>query len=397
MKVDVDTGSTEAEAGTKAAAGPGHVVRRVVVVERLLTHYRVDFYQRLRAQLAVRGIELRLLIGHGTQTENQKQDSGTLPWAVPLRTHYLFGNRLCWQPFGRHIQDADLVIVLHENKLLYNLWLLFVRRPRRLAFWGHGCNLQSVHPEGLRERFKRWTITRVDWWFAYTTLTSRLLEQAGFPAQAVTVVDNAVDTVELAGWCREATPTVIERFRLRAGLLPGPTGIFLGSLYHEKRLDFLLAAARLIRSRIPAFQLLVVGAGPQQAMLQAAASQTPWLHLAGVLQGRDKAVALRAADVLLNPGLVGLGILDAFASGTPLFTTDCGLHSPEIAYLESGRNGIMTANDVTQYADAVCSALLTPAELMRLRQHALASAPLYTVNNMCERFCAGVTACMEQS
>ena len=390
MKAKSATGITTA---TPEFGYPG---RRVVVVERLLTHYRVAFYQRLRAQLAARNIALQLLVGHGTKTESQKLDSGTLPWAVPLRTHYLLGNRLCWQPFGRHIRDADLVIVLHENKLLYNLWLLFVHRPRRLAFWGHGCNLQSVRPQGLRERFKRWTINRVDWWFAYTTMTSQLLEQAGFPVRAVTVVDNAVDTAELAAWCRDTTPATIAQFRRQVGLSPAPTGIFLGSLYREKRLDFLLAAARLIRGRIPDFQLLVVGAGPQQALLQAAATDMPWLHLVGVLQGRDKAIALGAADVLLNPGLVGLGILDSFASGTPLFTTDCGLHSPEIAYLESGRNGIMTTDDVAQYAEAVCSTLLAPAVLLRLRQQALASAPRYSIENMCDRFCAGVTACMDQ-
>lgn len=390
MNTESDTGVTATTPET------GYPTRRVVVVERLLTHYRVAFYQRLRTQLAARNITLQLLIGHGTKTESQKQDSGALAWAIPLRTRYFFGNRLCWQPFGRHIRNADLVIVLHENKLLYNLWLLFVRRPRRLAFWGHGCNLQSVHPQGLREKFKRWTINRVDWWFAYTALTSRLLERAGFPARAVTVVDNAVDTAELTAWCRDTTPAAIAQFRLQVGLVPGPTGIFIGSLYHEKRLDFLLAAARRIRNRIPDFQLLVVGAGPQQALLQAAATDLPWLRLAGVLKGRDKAIALGAADVLLNPGLVGLGILDSFASGTPLFTTACGLHSPEIAYLESGRNGIMTADDIAQYADAVCNALLTPAVLLHLRQQALASAPHYTVDNMCARFCDGVTACLDQ-
>ncbi|WP_228893057.1 glycosyltransferase family 4 protein [Pseudoduganella aquatica] len=368
----------------------------VVIVERQLLNYRIGLYQQLRALLAERGIALTLLVGQGTPAEQMKRNEASLPWAVPIPTHYALRYRVCWQPYGRQARAADMVVVMHENKILYNLWLMLVARPSRLAFWGHGANLQSERPGGWKERFKRWTVGRADWWFAYTDMSARLIEAAGFPRERTTVVENAADTTEMMALCADIGELELARWRARLGLGGGPVGLYLGSLYHEKRLDFLLAAARRVRAALPGFELLIVGAGPDQAALQAAAASDRWIHFLGPLSGRDKCVALRLADVMLNPGLVGLGILDSFASGKPMLTTDCGLHSPEIAYLESGRNGIMTPNDLDSYAAAAVAVLRNPAQLAALSEAARASGGRYTVENMARRLCQGIEAALAQ-
>ena len=371
--------------------------RRIVVVERRLTHYRVPFYNRLRALLASEGIELQLLIGTGTEDEARKQDLARLDWAIPIPTFHFFGQRVCWQPFGAYARQADLVIVNHENKMLYNLWLLFFRRPKRLAFWGHGRNMQSQSPGGLKERFKRWTVAKADWWFAYTDMSTELVEIAGFPRRAITVVENAADTREMTELCEKIRPQDLQSLRQRWQLDRGPVGIYIGSFYPEKRIDFLLAAAHKIRQKIPGFQLVIAGAGlPQeQEWIDRAVQANPWVHYVGPLYGTDKAAGLMLADVLLNPGAVGLGIQDSFVSGTPMLTTDCGLHGPEISYLRSGVNGVMTATDLDTYADSVAEVLSVSETLARLRDGSLESAPRYTIENMAERFHQGVLACLE--
>lgn len=367
---------------------------QVLIVERQLLHYRVGFYERLRQRLAERGIALQLLVGEGTPAEKLKRNEDFLSWSVSIPTRYFLGQRVCWQPYGRYARAADLVIVMHENKILYNLWLMLIRRPRRLGFWGHGANLQSAHPQGWKERFKRWSIGRADWWFAYTDLSAGLIAAAGFPAERTTVVRNAVDTTDLVALCGDVDADQIAAYRARLGLERGPVGLYLGSLYQEKRLDFLLAAAQAVRRSIPDFQLLIVGAGPEQPLVDAAVAAHHWVHALGALHGRDKALALGVADLILNPGLVGLGILDSFCSGKPMFTTDCGMHSPEIAYLESGVNGVMTANDLDSYAGAVVAALLAPARLAALAQGASASATGYTIDDMAERLSAGIESAL---
>ena len=98
---------------------------------------------------------------------------------------------------------------------------------------------------------------------------------------------------------------------------------------------------------------------------------------------------------MLNPGLVGLGILDAFVCGVPMLSTDCGIHSPEIAYLENGVNGVMTADDLSAYVWASVNLLRDTQALGALRTGCVASAQEYTVENMARRFADGVTGCLE--
>jgi glycosyltransferase involved in cell wall biosynthesis len=182
--------------------------------------------------------------------------------------------------------------------------------------------------------------------------------------------------------------------RRKLNLGDGPVGLFVGSLYKEKRLDFLLDAARLIRLDIPDFQLIIVGAGPDQEMVEEAVRRYSWIRYLGPLQGEDKAATLMLADVMLNPGLVGLGILDSFTSGRPMFTTDCGLHSPEISYLSNGQNGMMTNNDLISYANAVSNALQKKEVIETLRAGALSSGLHYTIENMAGRIRDGICACL---
>jgi glycosyltransferase involved in cell wall biosynthesis len=367
---------------------------KVLIVERQLLHYRIELYDRLRTILGRDGIELQLLVGEGTSVEKEKRDVAMLDWAVRIPTTYFPGTAICWAPFGSYARNADLVILMQENKLIYNLWLLFVRRPKRLAFWGHGANMQSENPHGFKERFKRWTINRVDWWFAYTSRSASLVADAGFSSEKTTVVENAVDTAQLAVYCQRVSELDCQRLRESMALGSGPIGVFVGSLYKEKRLDFLLAAASLIRLKIPNFQLLIVGAGPDIEKIENAARLFSWIHYLGPLQGQNKANMLVLADVMLNPGLVGLGILDSFTSGKPMFTTDCGLHSPEISYLSTGKNGVMTENDVIIYADTVSAALRKPSVMSALRKGALSSASHYTIENMADRIRNGICSCL---
>ena len=156
----------------------------------------------------------------------------------------------------------------------------------------------------------------------------------------------------------------------------------------------LLATALRLRAAIPDFELLVVGTGPQAAEVAAFAQAHPWAHALGVRTGADKVAAMSLADVMLNPGLVGLSILDSFVCGVPMLTTDCGLHSPEIAYLEDGVNGLMTEDSLPAYAAAVQALLLDGPRLHALRAGCERAAAEYTIERMAERFLDGIEDCL---
>lgn len=368
---------------------------KVCIVQRRLTHYRTPLFSLLRDMLAARGIQLELLIGHGTREEDNKHDAGELAWAKLIPTRYWLGARLCWQSIGTQIEGVDLLIVTQENKLLLNHLLMLRPRRFKLAFWGHGANFQSGNPQGLKERFKRLTTNHVDWWFAYTQMSANLVKGAGFPGCRVTVLNNAVDTGEFLLQRQSVTPEEEQMLRKTLDFGAGPVGIYVGSLYADKRLDFLLDAAEAIRAQVPDFHLLIIGEGLERNSVQAWCAAHPWAHWAGAKFGSDKAALMAVAQIQLNPGLVGLGILDSFVCGVPMLTTDCGIHSPEIVYLNNGVNGYMTDNDLQSYVDACVRLLRDPYELGRLREGCLASSRDYTVENMALRFTNGIVRCLE--
>lgn len=366
--------------------------KTVVIIQRRLCDYRELLFQQLKMLLLQNGIELRLLYGDATNEEKSKLDSGDIPWAEKLSTHYFLGNRICWQPFFKKVQQADLVIVTQENKLVCNLWPLFGWRKYKLAFWGHGKNMQ-VSPTlwgQLKERMKFLSTNRVDWWFVYTGISQQFVSGLGVSKEKITNLENSVDTLGLKVLCDAVTREEIQAVRRELNLGDGPVGLYIGSLYEDKRLEFLLSASQLLSQRIPDFRLIIIGSGPQQLMIENAQAEYPWLNYVGRQIERKKAQYLKMANVLLNPGLVGLGILDAFAAGIPIVTTDCGLHSPEIDYLRQGENGFITANTLEDYVQTVQRILTDSTLANHLQRGCLDSASHYTVENMAENFRAGI-------
>jgi glycosyltransferase involved in cell wall biosynthesis len=374
-------------------------VLKVVVAQHRLLHYRLAFFDRLHERCATRGIELRLVHGQPSQAEALKKDVGELSWADVVRNRFarLGGRDLLWQPYPRALRDADLVVLMQENRILSNYpWLLRLRGPRnqKIAYWGHGRNLQSTAPAGLRERWKRWFVRRVDWWFAYTERTRQILLSDGFEAQRITVLDNAIDNEQFARDLAAVDGARRAQCLARIGAAPGdPIGLYCGSLYPDKRLDLLIDAGDLIREREPRFRLVVVGDGSSRAQVTEAARTRDWLHWVGMQRGVEKAAWFSIANAYLSPGAVGLHVLDAFCAGIPMITTDSALHGPEIAYLESGRNGFVVSADARAFADAYLQAI-EPARFAAIRQAAFRDAQRYTLDNMVERFIEGIEKCL---
>lgn len=363
----------------------------VTIVQRRLTDYRAPLFEQMRMRLADRQVTLRLLHGDPTPDEATKQDSGRLPWAEHLPTQYLLGDRVCWQPFAEKAAGSDLVIVTQENKLVHNLPTLLMRPWPRLAFWGHGRNLQSAKPDGFRERFKRMTTHRVDWWFAYTDLTRQTLQVSGFPTERITVVDNSIDTSQLRHHVDAAR--ALDRAQLRTSLgLPAQAviGLFIGSLYPVKQIPGLLRMATVLRARHPEFVLVIAGDGPQRDLVESAAAASPAVLYLGRATGARKAAILAAADLFLHPGGLGLSVLDAFVAGIPLITAEEAPHGPEIAYLAHGQNSLVVSGGLETLADATSQLVSDPGLRARLSLGALESGRTYTIESMTAKFCAGI-------
>ncbi len=369
---------------------------RVVFLTAILTHYRLGFHARTRKRLSQRGISYQLVYGLPDAAEAAKGDTAALPWATPIRNRRL--GPLLWQPALRHITGADLVILGQENKLLLNYLLqLSPKRFRpRIALFGHGRNFQSRAPQGIAEQWKRFWAIRADWWFAYTEETRRHIASLGFPEERITVFNNSVDTAALALEAERVTPERLAVRRAELGLAGRHVGVYVGGLYSDKRLGFLIEAADHVRERVADFELLIVGGGPSEPELKALAAGRPWVKMTGPRFGADKAELMALGHLFLMPGASGLAILDAGVMGLPMVATVFPWHGPEIAYLEDDVNGFMVTEwqDPGAYARAVTDLLGSPARRAAMAEAARKIASTHTIENMAERFVEGVNAAL---
>ncbi|HKE94613.1 MAG TPA: glycosyltransferase family 4 protein [Povalibacter sp.] len=365
---------------------------------RIVPHYRVAFLDSLARRLNAVGLELQVLYGQerkGTQPPGVKLDA---PWArcVPNIYGRLGSLEVVWQQGVRALDGSRLVVVEQANRLLANYVLQLRRRtqPFQLAYWGHGYNMQSRNPANLSERVKRRLLCEVDWWFAYTELSRSYILNAGFAAERITVVNNTVDSQALAEAARHCAQQQPRELARKLGCAGTNVALFCGTLHEDKRIDFLLQAARQIRRELPDFELLIVGDGPERRSVERAASEFPWIHYAGPDTSAARARYFHAAKLLLMPGLVGLVIVDSFLCGCPLVTTKFPFHSPEIAYLEPDHNGVIAPADVHGYAQAVTALMRNDVQLARLRRGCLHSAQKYSLQSMVENFAVGVEECL---
>ena len=373
----------------------------VSIVQRILPHYRLAFFERLHDVLDGCGISLRLCYG--------QEQPGTRPgsvefagrWVHRIRNRYLFETvsrgAAVWQPCLGELRKSDLVIAEHASRLLINYPLALLSRfgGPRLALWGHGTNLQSSHPNPWSERARGAQVRAAHWWFAYTALSARLVEDAGFPRDRITVVNNSIDTAALGDAVNSTPAHSREALRRELDLPAGGVGIFCGRLVAEKRLDLLREACEIAHERRPDFRLIVVGDGPHEEDVRRMARDCAWVRFIGPKYGADLAPYLAVSDFLLMPGLVGLVIVDSFAAGVPLITTDHRKHSPEIEYLRHGENALMTRTSADALAAGIVELMDSGDKLLRLRSGCRESAQEYTLERMVERFSAGIVAALE--
>lgn len=374
--------------------------QRVCIIQPVMKQYRLPFFVGLEKELAKSDIQLQVVYGRPWAEEEKRGDNAELPAPLgcSVPTYRLF-RKLFIQPSFLPWVRADLVVLEPANKHLLNYLLisLYGLGVKRIAYWGHGYDRQSS-PATLGNRFKRKSLHWATWWFAYTKGAAEYIASEGFGQNQVTIVENSVDTAEFRQQLAKVTITDVEQTLAALGWgNQTRIGVFCGSFYTNKKLGLLFEAAQLIHQKNSRFRLLILGGGPLEGEVRDFSLNHDWVQYVGPKFGHDKATLLKLADLWLNPGAIGLGILDGFCAGLPAITTDVTFHGPEIEYLEHDINGLMVSADINSYATAVLSLLDDDKVYENLKHGALAAAERYNIEKMISNFAEGVKQCLNAS
>lgn len=366
------------------------------MLTRELNSYRITFFEEARRRLAEDGVDFQLFVGGATSSDKAKNDPAELDWAQSLTTREISfrGRDFWWQPAIRLARRSELIITEQASKQLTNIPLSLLQRAGlvRHCLWGHGRNFQRSIEGGAGEGLKRWFTLPAHWFFSYTSLSTDVLVESGFPADRITTFQNSTDVEEVRSLRALQGPGSVDIIREELGLMNGPVVGYIGGLYPAKRVGFLLDALDEIHLLTPDIQAVVIGSGIDEPLVEEFARSRPWVKHMGAVYGPRRVDLAACCELLLMPGLVGLNVVDGFALGLPTVTTAIDYHSPEIAYLRHGENGWICGEDATahDYAKATAAILRDRELLTKLKGGAQNSADELGIARMAELFSAGV-------
>ncbi len=165
-----------------------------------------------------------------------------------------------------------------------------------------------------------------------------------------------------------------------------PRILFLGRLTPDKRVDLLLEYYAELRKLLPKLRLVVIGDGPQAAVIATAAAQDEGIEWQGALV--DEAVIagiMRGIQLVLVPGHSGLSIVHAFCYGRPYACIRSESQPPEIAYLRDGVNGLLLDGTVREDVPRLARLLVDSVLLESYCQAARRTARDLSVRNWCRQ------------
>ncbi len=373
----------------------------IVIIELYLRHYRKPFFELLRKKLSLSNVELVLIHGFPLKSEAKKKDEVEIAWARQIQNKCIKidSRELYWQPCLKLLRRTDLLIVDQASKLLLN-YVLFISQIfgiKKLCFWGHGKNFQEHNASCIGERVKRFMSRNVHWWFAYNDLSAGIIRSLGYPEDKITSVQNSIDTRHLIETHQNISQLQLKEVKRKLGIKGDNVCLYAGGMYPEKRLDFLINACMHIKNAVPDFEMIFIGAGPDDTKVKDATVKKDWIHYMGPKFDEEKVPYFMLAKLFLMPGLVGLPVVDAFALETPLITTKIPYHSPEIDYLVDGFNGMIVheTDDPSVYAAMVSCLLKNNEAREKLIAGCRIAREKYTIEKMVKRFAQGVIRALD--
>jgi glycosyltransferase involved in cell wall biosynthesis len=340
-------------------------------------------------------IDLVLLYG---KDDKLTFNDAEIEWGIKIKNYRIniFGKSFYFQPVLKHLKNADLIIVEQATKFFINyyLWILNLLGVYKLAFWGHGKNLNRENSFSVSELVKDIMTKRVSHFFAYNDFSKTIVEKIGLPASKITAVNNTIDVESILDDVNKYDMNNLSVIKKDLGIESENICLYVGGIYKEKRIPFLLEAIKIVKKTIRDFEFIFIGDGPEKHLVLQAVNENSWIHYYGVKKGNEKIPYFLMSKFFLMPGLVGLALIDSFAFGLPLVTTDCKIHSPEIDYLKDGINGIITADNLAEYSNEVIRLLQNEDERQQLAKECKESAGKYTVKEMTKRFFDGIQKCI---
>lgn len=323
-------------------------MRILVVHNQLWAHYKSRLFSEINSALKAKYPESEFLVVQIALYEASRssmQSDESIVYDYPYKV--LFNRSLDSVRFFERLKSLFKAFHAYKPTVL-NITGYFDWAQVLLMFYARLCGVKVVlssesssadHARsGIKELIKKLIVNRANAFFCFGKTSAEYLESLGVNPAKIKVRNAAVIDEE----------TVKTRFELAKKQLPinksARKFIFTGRLAPEKNLSMLIRAFHNVQSTNPdAWQLLIVGDGPERELLENLARNLNLpdkILFAGGFPWYKVPEWLAKSDVLILPSKSepwGLVVNEAMTCGMPVLVSDkCGCAADLV---EHGKNG----------------------------------------------------------
>jgi len=338
----------------------------VAVVYHFFPHYR----EAIVRELAHEGTCKWTFYGD-THDFDRQSDIKPMKFPQDVRFKHLKVTRiwrsLMWQHGVVRLaasRDCDVLILLGDAKYP-SMWAAAIAARltgKRVLFWTHGW---TYRPHGLMRYVRRYFYRIAHGIMTYGRWAKQIAIEEGFEPSQVYVIGNSLDLTQQRKALQQlpaGRPAAVREELFADSNTPIVTCI--SRLTAVRRLDLLLRAVAKLNSEGTSANVMLIGDGPERPKLEALAQELG-VRVAFVGACYDElriCELMRASNVTVAPGKVGLTAMHSMAYGIPVVTHgDHENQMPEFEAVIPGKTGsLFQLGDIDSLAAAISPWLRSP-------------------------------------
>ena len=356
-------------------------MKKIALLQRVIPHYRIEFYEILDEKIGSGGpFSLDVYYGQQRNNEGLRELIIKNNNFIEVKNYYLLKN-LYYQFVYNKILSYDYIIIEQAVSPVIN-WLLMFRKALgcnnpKLFLWGHGKQFNKTKENKILTYLRFLLTKNSDWMFGYTTITKNVLIEQGYNGENISVINNSLSY------------EIKENINYSSNNFKNYNIVYCGRLYENKKIELIIDSVKISRKKNKKINLYFIGDGPERDRIKNS-RKFKWLHFIGSKYGQEKRKILSNCALQILPSHIGLSILDCFASGLPIITSDLKNHCPEYAYFEHGYNGLSSSPNKEAIAQSITYIFDDYKLWKKLSRNSIETAKKYNIQSMAENFYKGI-------
>lgn len=326
---------------------------KIVIFERVLTHYRLKFYNFLVSNYDCEIIFLTKEIpnsnGFNTDINNTKFK------VIQISPVIIFGFEFYFFPLKYLNKNYILILLLSFKSITNSIYLISRLFGQKIYWWGHSQNFQKYsYSEDFKNFFKILMIKLSSGVLAYTSEEKNRFISKGIKNNKIIILNNTVDTDTIFSLktkiSAHTTKSLIKEHSLKDKFVIG----LIGRLHVYRNTEKAILAITNLNKIHNDIVLLIIGDGTEKLVLEKKYKHDPNITFIGSLENEHEiSKYMTIIKFFINPGLVGLNLVHAMSYGKSSIIIKNKFHSPEIDYLINNFNGIICKNSTSDFEQKI--------------------------------------------